>query len=127
MLLSYHAEHGAFPPANYKAKPDGPIHSWRVLLVPYTDMYFKERYMKYDFSQEWCSANNLRALGPDSGFDYYSTLGEHNGITNYLTMNEEDEWPSTGPLTSIVVTKGKDHFLVIECPESRINWMEPKN
>ena len=59
MILAYHEHNGAFPPTKYQAKPDGPIHSWRVLLLPYVDMYTKELYLKYDFSEPWNSTKNL--------------------------------------------------------------------
>jgi hypothetical protein len=60
------------------------------------------------------------------GFHYYNTMGDDNGITNYLTISDGDEWPSGGALKSIVVIKGNDHFIVVESPDSQINWMEPK-
>jgi len=122
MLLSYHQEHGAFPPTRYQAKPGGPVHSWRVLLAPYIDAYFRERFSRYDFSQEWNSPGNLEALAGMG--DYFSKGG--NDITNYLAIGDEDDWPSRGPLKSILVSKGKDRFLLVEYPASYIHWMEPR-
>ena len=57
-LQQYEYEHGRLPPA-YIADADGkPMHSWRVLILP----YLEERglYEQYDFSQPWDSENNLR-------------------------------------------------------------------
>ena len=125
MLLTYHEQHGVFPPTKYQPRAGGPIHSWRVLLVPYTDVDFKERYAKYDFSQEWNSPNNLQAVGGMPYFHYFSTDGD-NDITNYLAIGDGDDWPSDQPLKSRLVTKGKDRFLLVECPDSDIHWMEPK-
>lgn len=125
MLLAYHEQHGAFPPTKYQPKADGPIHSWRVLLVPYTDVDFEERYSKYDFSQEWNSPGNLQAVAGMPYFHYFSTDGG-NDITTYLAIGDGDDWPSEKPLKSRLVTKGKDRFLVVEYPDSEIHWMEPK-
>ena len=126
MLLIYHEQHGVFPPTRYQPKANGPTHSWRVLLVPHTDVDFKERYSKYDFSQEWNSPNNLQALRGMPGFGYFSMdLNNNNDITNYLAIGEGDDWPSNRPLRSRLVTKGKDRFLLVEYPDSTIHWMEP--
>jgi hypothetical protein len=121
-LLKYHYEHGAFPPTKYRAKPGGPLHSWRVLLTRYID---EERYAKYDFSQEWNSPGNLQALGHNSDFNYFS-LRDDNEVANYLAIGVGDEWPVEKPLRSYLVTEGKDQFLVFEYPDSKINWMEPR-
>ena len=124
-LLLYHEEHGAFPPTKYQAKPGGPIHSWRVLLLPYTTLDYRERYSSYDFSQEWNSPSNLQALGGMPFFGYFNMNGD-NDIAHYLAIGDEDDWPSRKPLRSFLVTKGKDRFLLVEYPESNIHWMEPR-
>lgn len=124
MLLSYHEQHGAFPPTKYQPKPNGPIHSWRVLLMPYMDMAHQRRYSKYDFSQEWNSPKNMQAVG-DVGDVFSMNATNSTGITNYVTISTGDEWPR--PLKSLLVTKGEDHFLVVEYPNSDIHWMEPRD
>lgn len=125
MLLAYHEQHGSFPPTKYQPTAGSPIHSWRVLLVPYTDIDFKDRYSKYDFSQEWNSPNNLKALGDMPYFHYFSMDG-NNDITNYFAIGEGDDWPSEKPLKSCLIIKGKDRFLLVESPDSAIHWMEPE-
>jgi hypothetical protein len=124
MLLAYHDEHGTFPPIRYQPKANGPIHSWRVLLVPYTDADYKARYGHYDFSQDWNSSDNLKALGNMPFFSYFSA-GSDNQLTNYIALGESDDWPSQKPLRARMVTSGKDRFLVVERPDSHIRWMEP--
>jgi hypothetical protein len=125
MLLCYHEQHGTFPPTTYRAKPDGPVHSWRVLLLPYIDMYTKELYSKYDFSEPWNSPKNLAITKSAEQYLGHFSLG-NNEIANYLAIGEGDEWPSKKPLKSFLVIKGKDRFLVVEYPDSKILWMEPK-
>lgn len=120
-LLVYHERHGTFPPTKYQANSNGPIHSWRVLLLPYLDVDAK-RYSEYDFSQEWNSPKNMAALGDIPNF--YSLDANH--LANYLAVADDDDWPSEKPLKSRLVTKGKDRFLVVEYPDSDIHWMEPK-
>lgn len=125
MLLLYHEQHGAFPPTKYQPVANGPVHSWRVLLVPHTDLNFENRYSRYDFSQAWNSASNLQALG-DMPYFYYFSMDKGNDITNYLAIGDGDEWPSQTPLKSCLVTSGKDRFLLVEYPDSDIHWMEPR-
>lgn len=130
-LLIYHDEHAAFPPRKYQPEPGGPIHSWRVLLVPYTSG--DKRYSAYDFTQEWNSTNNVQAL---SGWEapnrrtmpsgiFRMAHGGDGDIAHYLAIGEDDDWPSRNPLKSFWVKKGKDRFLLVEDPDSKIHWMEP--
>ena len=59
----YEDEHGCFPPA-YVADASGrPMHSWRVLILPYLDQ--QQLYDQYDFSEPWNGPNNQQ-LGPPS-------------------------------------------------------------
>lgn len=125
MLLLYHEKHGTFPLTKYQTVPGGPMHSWRVLLVPHTARGFVERYAGYDFSQVWNSSNNLHALGGMPYFSYFKMDGGGD-IANYLAIGDGDEWPSKKPLRSRMVIKGKDRFLLVEYPDSDIHWMEPK-
>jgi hypothetical protein len=125
MLLLYHQQHGAFPPTKYKANPNGPVHSWRVLLVPHTDLEFKERFAHYDFSKPWDSIENARALQDMPLFDYFS-VGRDSRIANYIAIGEGDEWPTKEPLRSNLVREGNDRFLPVEWPGSNVNWMEPR-
>lgn len=125
MLLFYHAEHGTFPPTKYQREADGPIHSWRVLVVPLKSPYSSEISSNYDFSQEWNSPNNSQALLGSSSRYFFLMTGDGN-TAHYLAIGEGDEWPSRKPLRSFLVTKGKDRFLLFEYPDSNIHWMEPR-
>lgn len=56
-LMSYEADHGTFPPA-YLADEDGkPMHSWRVLILPYLDEGML--YEQYNFDEPWDGPNNI--------------------------------------------------------------------
>jgi len=62
-LMNYRAAKGTFPPA-YLADPDGrPMHSWRVLILPYCEG--QEFYDQYDFSEPWDSPHNLQLARSD--------------------------------------------------------------
>lgn len=57
---NYHDKYGCFPPA-YVADSNGrPMHSWRVLILPYVDQ--TALYAKYKFDEPWDGPNNIRLL-----------------------------------------------------------------
>jgi hypothetical protein len=59
-LHVYHDAWGSFPPA-YVADANGkPMHSWRVLILPYIDE--KGLYERYDFSKPWDAPENAGVL-----------------------------------------------------------------
>ncbi len=124
LLLIYHREHGHFPPTKYQTKANGPVHSWRVLLLPYIDANTKKLYLKYNFSEPWDSPGNLSIVQSPLCTNFFSMNG--NGVANYLAVGEGDNWPSEKPLKARLVTAGKDQFLLVEYPDSQIRWMEPE-
>ncbi|QDT71207.1 DUF1559 family PulG-like putative transporter [Lacipirellula limnantheis] len=57
-LSNYESANGAFPPA-YVADAEGkPMHSWRVLILPYMEQ--KQLYDQYDFDEPWDGPNNRK-------------------------------------------------------------------
>ena len=126
MLRCYHADHGAFPPTKYQSSPGGPIHSWRVLLVTQLNTGYVDRLPKYDFSQEWDSQNNLQALGKATDLNYFKMMRDDE-IAHYLTIGDDDKWPAEHtPLRSRLIIMGKDRFLLVEYPDSKVHWLEPR-
>lgn len=123
-LLEYHKEHGAFPPTRYQPVAGGPVHSWRVLVLPHTSPTFIKRYPKYDFSQEWNNTNNLQALGGMAP-GFFRTDGDGE-TAQLLAIGDGDEWPTKEALRARLITGGKDRFLLVEYRGSKIHWMEPK-
>src|SRR6476620_4852071 len=60
-LQNYHDDHGSFPPAYIAAADGKPMHSWRVLLLPYLDR--EDLYAKYRFDEPWDGPNNSQLHG----------------------------------------------------------------
>src|SRR5438105_1376638 len=57
-LLNYHDANKSFPPA-YVADAEGkPMHSWRVLILPYLER--NDLYQQYDFNEPWNGPHNSR-------------------------------------------------------------------
>ncbi len=57
-LHNYHDVYGSFPPACVKDDRGRPLHSWRVLILPYINE--QALYEQYDFSVPWNSPHNSR-------------------------------------------------------------------
>src|SRR5262245_60656054 len=55
-LCQYHDIHGTFPPAYITDEDGRPMHSWRVLLLPYLDQH--SVYRQYRFDEPWDGPNN---------------------------------------------------------------------
>jgi prepilin-type processing-associated H-X9-DG protein len=59
-LHSYHAAYGAFPPAYVADNSGRPMHSWRVLLLPFLEK--QSLYDRYRFDEPWDGPNNTTLL-----------------------------------------------------------------
>lgn len=59
-LHNYNDRWKSFPPPFIADKDGKPMHSWRVLILPYMDE--RPLYESYDFSKPWDAAENRRVL-----------------------------------------------------------------
>ncbi|MGH7140262.1 MAG: DUF1559 domain-containing protein, partial [Pirellulales bacterium] len=129
-MYNYHDVWGSFPPA-YLADENGrPMHSWRVLILPYMEQ--KALYDRYNFDEPWDGPNNsqLAAMMPPAyGCPSDAAGGPAGTTTSYAAV--------TGPgtlfdadLTSsfATVTDGTSNTLmVVEAANAGIHWMEPRD
>jgi prepilin-type processing-associated H-X9-DG protein len=126
-LHSYHDHYGSFPPA-YIAGADGkPMHSWRVLLLPYLER--NDLYQKYDFNEPWNGPHNAKLA--DQAPDWYRCESNpgNSSETNYLAVvGSETAWPGAkGARISVLTDGAANTILVVESTDSGINWMEPRD
>jgi prepilin-type processing-associated H-X9-DG protein len=56
-LHNYHEVYRSFPPAYVPDENGKPMHSWRVLILPFLEQ--KPLYDAYDFSEPWDSDTNI--------------------------------------------------------------------
>jgi hypothetical protein len=59
-MLNYQDEQGRLPPAVVYGKDGRPLHSWRVLLLPYLEQ--QELYKQFHLEEPWDSPHNRRLL-----------------------------------------------------------------
>lgn len=130
-LLNYHDANGCFPPACVSDKNGKPMHSWRVLILPFVED--QALYDRYDFSEPWNGPNNSR-LGSASRFrpgwlQCPSGGLEGTPLVNYVAVvGPETMWPGSKctrlskPYDSDVRT-----IMLVEITNSDIHWMEPRD
>jgi prepilin-type processing-associated H-X9-DG protein len=129
-LQLYHDKYGCFPPAYVADEQGRPMHSWRVLLLPFIE--HRKLYEKYDFSEPWDGPNNslLAAQIPDC----YVCPGRKVApaiapLTSYLAVvGQETAWPgATSIKLSDMVDGTSQTILVVESSAASVPWMEPRD
>ncbi len=127
-MHNYHDVHGSFPPA-YLADEDGkPMHSWRVLILPYMEEQFI--YEQYDFDQPWDSPHNLALADMISNvYRCPSSPSVDSAETSYMMIVGPDTI-SDGTSASRFrdITDGTANtIMLVEVDQPLSNWMEPRD
>ncbi|TWT78760.1 hypothetical protein CA13_01570 [Planctomycetes bacterium CA13] len=126
-LHNYHTAHGCFPPA-YLADASGqPMHSWRVLVLPYVEE--QALYQQYDFTKAWDDPVNLRLVDQMPRVFHMPSEVESDRFTNVVAV--------TGPGTAFQgseakrieeFTDGIENTIVLtEIANSNLLWLEPRD
>jgi type II secretory pathway pseudopilin PulG len=128
-LQNYHDHYHSLPPA-YVADSDGkPMHSWRVLLLPYLEQ--KTLDDKYNFNEPWNGPNNSKLHNQVVRvFCCPSRFGRQPETdTSYVVViGRETAWPAEKPTSLKSFTDGfSNAILVVEVANSGIHWMEPRD
>lgn len=128
-LHNYHDTYGSLPPACIADSTGKPIHSWRVLLLPFIEQ--KVLYDKYDFNEPWNGPNNSKLHGeivhvfccPSR------TTRQSNVETSYVAVvGEKTAWPGAKAIKLADFKDGTSNsILVVESLNTGIHWMEPRD
>jgi prepilin-type processing-associated H-X9-DG protein len=127
-LQNYHDTYKCYPPA-YIADANGkPMHSWRVLILPF--MCEKECYDKYRFDEPWNGPHN-RELANEFGSHIYRcpAADGYPSETSYVAVvGPETGWPAPNCSSVPDFTDGtSDTIAMVEVANSGIHWMEPRD
>ena len=131
-LEDYHNEHKSYPPAIVYDDAGKPMHSWRVLILPYLGPEAQQVYEKYDMNQPWDSKENMVLLNdiphvyqcPSDGqavlgeTSYLAVVGRETVISN--VQGEPTHRRSISDLPS-------ETMVIMECAGSNVNWLQPKD
>jgi hypothetical protein len=127
-VANYHETYGCFPPA-YLADRDGkPMHSWRVLILPFLSQ--QGLFSTYDFAEPWDGPNNRKLAGKVGNIYLRSGL-DSDQIQNtsfVAVVGPETMWRGSQPTKSNELGDGPHNtLLVVEVPDGQFLWMEPKD
>jgi hypothetical protein len=130
-LIAYYQANGCFPPAFIADKNGKPMHSWRLLILPYAD--YDGLYKAYDFTEPWDGPKNRNLVGIRLS-DYACPSDPANAApgataTSYLAVvGTNAAWAGQKPRK--LADFGKDPsstILVVEVTNSGIPWAEPRD
>lgn len=127
-LQNYADAYGCFPPAHVTDKVGKPLHSWRVLILPFIEQ--KALYDRYDFSEPWDGPHNsLLAKAMPPCFRCPNDAGNNGQTTSYVAIvGVETLWQADRGTTFTEITDGAAMTLaVVEAVGAKIPWMAPQD
>ena len=131
-LLNYEQHHGQFPPAAVKDDTGKPVHSWRVLILPFIEG--ETLYQQYDFNEPWDGPNNKKLLSmrpegfgcPSDGNAYMYDAT----CTSYLAViGPGTAWSQLVEGRSVDSDSDEEDksILLVETTDANIGWTEPRD
>ncbi|MBN1908720.1 MAG: DUF1559 domain-containing protein [Pirellulales bacterium] len=130
-LHDYHNAHGQFPPAYIADAQGKPMHSWRVLLLPYLDL--DALYKQYRFDEPWDGLNNRKLMATVPPVFRCRTTDDAEpgtpGMTHYVAVTGSGTiWPGTESTKIRDIHDGTSNTIaLVEIADSDIPWTEPRD
>ena len=127
-MQAYAVVHDTFPPPYSTDDSGNPLHSWRVLLLPFLGE--EELYERFDLTTPWNSEHNL-AWGFDMPAVYRHPNSAASGIyaipAYYLITGKGTLFPPSGPLgpDNVIDGPAKTVLVVEAAPIGIQAWTEP--
>lgn len=127
-VANYHDTYKCYPPP-FIADADGkPMHSWRILLLPYLER--NDLYQQYRFDEPWNGPNNRKLANQmPAQYALHGCEKPGNMTTNYLrVVGDTTASPAHRTIRDQDVTDGVVSTLfIVENVDSGIHWMEPRD
>lgn len=123
-LHNYAAVYGRFPPAITYDGNGQPLHSWRVLLLPYLDE--TKLYKAYSLTEPWDGPNNrkLLSLMPSVFRCPYQNI--RSTATGYcVVVGERTCFPPSSGRQLREIVDGESNTIAIVESSSKTPWMAP--
>lgn len=124
-LLSYEDDYGQLPPAIIRSQDGKPMHSWRVLILPYLGPDEAAIHRQYRFDEPWNGPHNILLARQMPEF-YESKARTPQGEieTTFVAITDGSSvWRS-----GVVPRMQKDwQPVVVSVPDCRVNWLQPKD
>jgi prepilin-type processing-associated H-X9-DG protein len=126
-MHNYHDATGSFPPAYVVDGTGKPMHSWRVLILPYLE--HAHIFNRYDQTQPWDSPANRQLLSEMPSTYQCQSSGQGGQNTSYVVVRgAETIFDADKPCKIASITDGTSNtILVVEAPHANIPWTEPRD
>ncbi|MCE5267015.1 MAG: DUF1559 domain-containing protein [Planctomycetaceae bacterium] len=127
-MLQYESAHGCFPPAFIADKNGKPMHSWRVLILPYLGC--QDLYSRYRFDEPWNGPHNATLARQMPSVYYCPSQSAPPGEKTSYAMLVGPHGISDGPTAhGISDSNGEPArtMIVAECGGANLNWTEPRD
>jgi hypothetical protein len=126
-LHNYHDAYGSFPPAYVADGTGKPMHSWRVLILPFLE--YSSLYNSYRMDEPWDGPNNRKLL--DQRPPVYQCPSRDCGptLTSYaMIVGPGTAFPGPGTTQLADIGDGPDRtVLIAEIANVDIAWTEPRD
>jgi hypothetical protein len=123
---AYHDEHGHFPPPLLADASGKPMHSWRVLILPYLGQ--SGLYAQYDFSEPWNGPNNSKlAVAGASIYGCPSHAVASPGLSSYFCVVGPGRTKAGKTHQELADFADGPTIMLIESHAPQINWLEPRD
>jgi hypothetical protein len=129
-VRNYYDNHGCYPLPCTRDKAGRPMHSWRVLVLPYFSSCNEH---EYDLNEPWDSPRNMKAFEPYQHVYCCPTAQSwppRSGTTNYVAViGRTSAWHRSYMSQKDPDTQQQkaETFLIVETANSEIQWTEPKD
>lgn len=127
-MHNYHDTYKCFPPAYIADENGTPMHSWRVLLLPFVEQ--NALYERYNFDEPWDSPANLVLAQTAIPVFRCPSDGVSSGPeTNYVMIVGPGTLYEGEEPTSIrkIIDGTSNTIMIVEVTGTGINWLEPRD
>ncbi|PHS18461.1 MAG: hypothetical protein COA78_02220 [Blastopirellula sp.] len=137
-LENYYYVHNQYPPAYIADENGKPMHSWRVLILPFLEE--GDLYDKYDFNEPWDGPNNIQLLDQmpevyhckaavEKWTQQHGALENPESVTNYFAIiGPNTFWPGESSTKKRRILDGVTNTLImIEDASQCVQWLEPRD
>ena len=124
-MHNYHDSYGTFPPAVTYSSDGKPMHSWRVLLLPFLDEV--ALHAQYNMNEPWNSPANSQLLSRMPRVYACPSSPPELGVTHYaVPVGPRTMFPPERGVAVREITDGTSNtIMVLETHGSNLNWMAP--
>jgi len=125
-LQNYLDVHGQFPPPHIAGTDGKPMHSWRVLILPFLSE--DELYRQYDFNEPWNGPHNRRLADKMPAIFRGTTDVSSDSNTSYFAVvSPQTMWSTDRVIKKNDFPNGMSRIAVVEVNNRGITWSEPRD